>query len=317
MVDLGRHIEILLLENDCVIVPGLGGFVAHHVEAGYDRRDGMFLPPSRTLGFNPKLKLNDSLLVQSYIETYDISYPEALERINNEVSEICQSIDNEGGYEIEGVGTLTTGDNGSYEFVPCEAGILTPELYGLYSLEISDLATAKGKVRDKGRLSTGILAAAAAIIIFVILFFSPSFGDDANGIRIVSADWKSPVSWFANLKLSWPAPSAGNTEDSAPAAADTTAVAMTDTTAVPMAEPEEVTPYYTIVLACRIPVGNAENYAEKMTGDGYDNVTVLGEGKNIKVIYGRFETEGKAYSTLNRLRSRRPFAEAWVYKVER
>ena len=40
-MELRRHIEILLLENDCVIVPNLGGFMAHHVEARYDKTDGI------------------------------------------------------------------------------------------------------------------------------------------------------------------------------------------------------------------------------------------------------------------------------------
>ena len=62
VIELERHIEILLLSNDCVIVPGLGGFMTHHVEAHFDERDYMFLPPLRTLGFNPQLNINDSLL---------------------------------------------------------------------------------------------------------------------------------------------------------------------------------------------------------------------------------------------------------------
>ena len=80
MIDLDRHIEILLLKSDCVIVPGLGGFVASHVAARYDAGDKMFIPPLRTLGFNPKLSVNDSLLVQSYSDAYDMSYPDALAR---------------------------------------------------------------------------------------------------------------------------------------------------------------------------------------------------------------------------------------------
>lgn len=40
--ELERHIEILLLSNDCVIVPDFGGFMAHHVDARYDGRDNMF-----------------------------------------------------------------------------------------------------------------------------------------------------------------------------------------------------------------------------------------------------------------------------------
>lgn len=96
MIEINRHIEILLLSNDCVIVPGFGGFMAHHVDARYDGTDNMFLPPLRTVGFNPQLTMNDSLLVLSYVETYDMSYPEALRRIEDEVAEIRQTLENEG-----------------------------------------------------------------------------------------------------------------------------------------------------------------------------------------------------------------------------
>ena len=96
MIELERHIEILLLSNDCVIVPGFGGFMAHHVDARYDGRDSMFLPPLRTIGFNPQLQMNDSLLALSYVEAYDISYPEALNRIADEVTEMRQTLENSG-----------------------------------------------------------------------------------------------------------------------------------------------------------------------------------------------------------------------------
>ena len=88
VIELERHIEILLLSNDCVIVPDFGGFMAHHVDARYDGRDNMFLPPLRTIGFNPQLTMNDSLLALSYVEAYDISYPDALSRIAEDVREI-------------------------------------------------------------------------------------------------------------------------------------------------------------------------------------------------------------------------------------
>ena len=139
MIELERHIEILLLSNDCVIVPGLGGFMTHHVEARYDERDSMFLPPLRTLGFNPQLNINDSLLVQSYIEAYDISYPEALQRIDDEVNELRQHVENEGSYELNDIGVLSLNEDGNYVFTPCEAGILTPSLYGLSSFEAARL----------------------------------------------------------------------------------------------------------------------------------------------------------------------------------
>lgn len=131
-----RHIEILLLDNDCVIVPGLGGFVAHYVEARYDNADNSYLPPSRTLGFNAKLSMNDSLLAQSYVEAYDISYPEAVGRIEAEVDDIKSSLRKEGVYDFADLGMLTVNAEGNNEFSPCASGVLTPDLYGLSSFEI-------------------------------------------------------------------------------------------------------------------------------------------------------------------------------------
>ena len=141
MIQIELHIEILLLKYDCVIVPGLGGFVAHHAEAHYDGQEGLFLPPLRTLGFNPQLRMNDSRLAQSYVEAYDISYPEAVDRIESEVSELKQHISNEGSYELNDIGVLSLNDDGKYVFEPCEAGVLTPWLYGLGAFSMERLNT--------------------------------------------------------------------------------------------------------------------------------------------------------------------------------
>lgn len=139
VIELDRHIEILLLSHDCVIVPDLGGFLTHHIEASYDDGDKLFLPPLRTIGFNPQLKINDSLLVQSYVEAYDISYPEALSRIENEVTKLKEELDKNHQFELNDIGTLFLNDEGNYEFRPCEAGILIPELYGLSSFVMQPL----------------------------------------------------------------------------------------------------------------------------------------------------------------------------------
>ncbi len=154
VIELDRHIEILLLDYECVIVPGLGGFMTHHIEARYDEGDQLFLPPLRTLGFNPQLKLNDSLLAQSYVEAYDISYPEAVQRIEAEVNELKQHIQNEGSYELNDIGVLFLNEDGNYQFEPCEAGVLTPELYGLGSFEMQPFSEGtRAKSQDSSSAS--------------------------------------------------------------------------------------------------------------------------------------------------------------------
>ena len=140
VIQLYRHIEILLLDNDCVIVPGLGGFMAHHTAAKYYEDTQTYVPPIRQLGFNGQLRINDSLLAQSYIEAYDISYPEAVRRIEDEVAEMMQTLQSKGHCELDDIGILRTSIDGHLEFEPCEAGILTPSLYGLDSVDIKPIA---------------------------------------------------------------------------------------------------------------------------------------------------------------------------------
>ena len=126
-----------------MIIPGFGGFIAHHVDAHYDEADRLWLPPYRTLGFNHQLTLNDSLLVQSYVEAYDMSYPDALRQIESEVEELKGILRSEGEFEMDGVGTLSVNIEGNIEFEPCEAGILSPEVYGLSDFSFKRLKDAK------------------------------------------------------------------------------------------------------------------------------------------------------------------------------
>ncbi|MBO7582040.1 MAG: SPOR domain-containing protein [Bacteroidaceae bacterium] len=140
MISLARHIELLLLEHDCVIVPGLGGFIANHAEARYTGdEEQLFLPPYRTIGFNQQLQVNDGLLVQSYMAAYDTSYPAANLQMEKDLEKMMQELEMNGEYELENVGTLKKGLNENISFISPETGALTPSLYGLYSYEMKSL----------------------------------------------------------------------------------------------------------------------------------------------------------------------------------
>lgn len=166
MNELSRHIEILLLSNDCVIVPGFGGFVAHHKVAEYDMEEKTFYPPQRVLGFNSQLVLNDSLLVQSYAEAYDLSYPEALRKIEKEVEEIKQQIEIEGEYKFRGIGTVSKTAEGYYDFEPCVAGLVSPSLYGFTSYimdAVNGVADADGASDTEDSVEKKLLSAADVV----------------------------------------------------------------------------------------------------------------------------------------------------------
>lgn len=139
MNELYKHIEVLLLENDCVIVPGLGGFIAHYRSA-VQKGDGRFQPPMRSIGFNPQLVMNDGLLVQSYMQTYNTDFPDATRKIEKVVSELKEELYQHGQATFGHVGTLYYNMNGVYEFAPSSDHFFTPSLYGLDGFDCSPLS---------------------------------------------------------------------------------------------------------------------------------------------------------------------------------
>lgn len=152
MIELARHIEILLLENDCVIIPDFGGFIAHYQPARYVKEENLYLPPVRTIGFNPQLTINDGLLVQSYMQAYHTDFPDATRMIEKEVIELKENLYKEGCTEIHGIGILHYNIHNSYEFHPNEDGALSPALYGLSSFSINGLDKIVPTVAPVGKL---------------------------------------------------------------------------------------------------------------------------------------------------------------------
>lgn len=145
MISLSRHIELLLLEHNCVIVPGLGGFIANIAPAIYNdgpEGDKLFMPPYRTIAFNPQLQVNDGLLVQSYMQAYDASYPAAYLQMEKEIEQLNTQLNLFGEVVLDGIGTLHKSLGHNIVLTSHEAGILTPSLYGTYSFGIKSLSEA-------------------------------------------------------------------------------------------------------------------------------------------------------------------------------
>lgn len=139
MIELARHIEILLLGNDCVIIPNFGGFITHYQSARYIKEENLYLPPVRTIGFNPQLTINDGLLAQAYMQIYHTDFLDATRMIEKEVNKLKETLHKEGRVELHGIGVLQYTIYGTYEFQPNESGALSPTLYGLTSFSINRL----------------------------------------------------------------------------------------------------------------------------------------------------------------------------------
>lgn len=323
MNELSRHIEILLLSNDCVIVPNFGGFMAHHSPAEYDEETGMFYPPQRTLGFNSQLTLNDSLLAQSYVEAYDISYPEAVLRIENEIAEIKQIIAIEGEYEFHGIGTISQNANGIYDFEPCVAGLLTPDLYALNSFSIDPLLDEKDEEEKKNTpiitLSTkksthytiyalkNIVAAAMILMLFV--FSSIPAGLGSNKIISCSVIDTEFITSFINSSTLLGNYAKDNTSKND---SDNSATEFTNVK-VEKEDSAAKTERFFIVLASRVSKSGAEKFISKLENEGLKDARMYENGSMRKVIYGAFSTKAEADASLHDLKAEHSsFEDGWV-----
>jgi hypothetical protein len=347
MIELGRHIEILLLTNDCVIVPGLGGFMAHHVEARFDSRDNMFLPPYRTLGFNPKLSLNDSLLVQSYVEAYDISYPDALQRIENEVCEIKQHISINGSYILSNIGELSMNCDDNYVFEPCMSGVLTPEFYGLSSFEAipslidkelanETISTINDNIFEQAsntnedvteeidnnviKIKVAWIRNTVAVAAAIISFFLITTPISNNTDNVILSDISSIITLTSLDKVdNTPKLNIDNTsltkkdviinKDTVDTLSKTASVKQEKINKV-----EDKEPAYRIILASYITQKNAKEFVDKLHKQGYDKAYMYVKNNVVRVAYGAYPTENDAYNDLRLIHKNKQLSKSWVYK---
>lgn len=88
-MDIAAHISRLVLEHECVIIPGLGGFLTNYHAAQINDRQHQILPASRSLVFNSQLNTNDGLLANYLSQRLNISYKTSLQVLEVFVS-YCQ-----------------------------------------------------------------------------------------------------------------------------------------------------------------------------------------------------------------------------------
>lgn len=335
-----------------MIVPDFGGFMTHQVVSRYDEEDRSFLPPVRTLGFNPQLRMNDSVLVQSYVEAYDISYPEALRRIEAEVAELKQTLNEQGSYEMEDLGTLTVNQEGNYEFTPCEAGILSPELYGLGNFQfkrlkdhtvVENTPKALRPVAEQVSLQPTLLeftdtdeddnraitikmswvrnavAVAAAIVAFFFIA-TPVANSDLNTQSMSQLQHQLLYKLIPQDTNMIPAePIIEKSENAefaeiAEPAETAEPAALTKTEA--SSGKSNATPTYYVIVASQVKMSNAEILVEKMHKQGFKEAKVFVHNNIVRVMCGEYQSESEAYRKANKLSENEDYYDAWVLKIK-
>lgn len=105
-MNLTPHINQLLFSEECVIIPGLGGFVASHSPAWVDRASKTIHPPSKRIAFNESLRNNDGILANRISRANTLAYADAIETVKSAVEDIKTELKENGSYTFDGIGRL-------------------------------------------------------------------------------------------------------------------------------------------------------------------------------------------------------------------
>lgn len=84
-MQLQQYIKELLYRHECVTVPNFGAFLTHSISLLIQPKTGVFSPPSKGVSFNTLLKSNDGILAHFMAQEENISYEQALRKIEKEV----------------------------------------------------------------------------------------------------------------------------------------------------------------------------------------------------------------------------------------
>lgn len=139
MASVNEYLKKLLYQYDCVVVPELGAFLTHYQPASFVEASGLFLPPRKRVAFNEALRLDDGILA-NYIMLHEPLTREGAQRhIGRFVEELRQQIQEQGHFDLDGIGTFTYNEETRLQFEPSLRHNFYGDAYGMTALNAQSL----------------------------------------------------------------------------------------------------------------------------------------------------------------------------------
>ena len=320
MNEIALHIEFLLHTNDCVIVPGLGGFVVNISEFERNGLWGVDAPRCELI-FNSKLTYNDGLLAESLMKIKTISFENAIKIIDSACNELKEKLKKGEQVVWTNLGTFKginlESENNRVVFSPNKL-FIRPKYYGLTNVRLNPVTlftTKNGKKDNLIPLKPFIQYISSAIAVALLFFFivvsynnfepkhqqaemvSKSLIFNKN--NFVTSAKKEAVKVDANKIISKTGES--NIIDSS-------------TINTVSAENKSLTNYYIIVGVYEVK-DVAEKTLQTLKQQGFDNASFIHRYGRLDVYSDSFTDIKEAQTFLKKFKSENPtYHDAWLLK---
>ncbi|MDR1200280.1 MAG: SPOR domain-containing protein [Tannerellaceae bacterium] len=301
MLRIVSHLERLLMVQDFVTVPRLGGFVLQTVSASYRMNDHSFHPMHKEITFNPTIRHNDGLLVESYITKYSVDYQRAYRMLEDDVNEIKEILHNGMTVSLGAIGTFRNGREGEIIFRSNETNPFSTESYGLTSFHLKTLHTLQREEEEalladekkarrdifyipvNRKILRGIASVAAAITLFLII-----------STPVKDIDTQAYTASFIPVEIV----SASTLISSKPS--------------MGIQASNNMPTYYVIVSSVNTN-SQANVYLAGMDRSVFKRANKLTGENKIRVYADKFSSREKADAYMAKLRKNPKYADAWIY----
>ncbi len=320
-MQLQQYIKELLYRHECVTVPNFGAFLTRSIHVLIQMDTGVFTPPRKEVSFNHLLKSNDGILAHYMAHKENVSYEQALRKIEKEVIVWKQRLNTQH-LTFAGIGEMRLNPQKKISFSPfgsinfdlssfglisfIRKPIFTPPLHTEETKPITimenenkdDLMfTPAGNENKRSPIMRyAIIGVIGISLIGAVYYFGNQY----------IADEKAKATEMAQKKIK------SNVQK---ATFDLGALSEVDLTLEANPEVIEDTPlaqtYYSVIAGTYRSMENAEKKLAQLQAEGFDAAftEVNPEGLN-RVAYGRFTSKREALNLHNYIR----FAlkeEAW------
>lgn len=319
------HIERLLLEHDCVIIPDVGGFVLQYRPSSFVKETSLFLPAGKDVVFNPTLRHDDGLLAESYMKSYGVNYRRACAMRQEDTEELKSALKTQRRVSLGTLGAFRP-EGESVVFEPSGTALFSIDSYGLEEFILPPLHVlrantekhSKENVHAKDivyipvnrRLLRAVLSSAAAIALFFLLStpvkqtdtsvytasFIPSQVTDIRNVQpaVTKAEEETNISLEPKAaEEAIPVSEEGKTKE------------------VPVITPNEK--YFHIIIASFPETAQAEKYLQTVDRSIYTGAGIVERGGKSRVYASKFTDRQEAENYMNTLRSGNQYTDAWMF----
>ena len=149
---IAKYIGDLLFDYECVVIPGLGGFIINDKPATVNYSTHYFKPPFREVMFNPYLRTNDGLLVNYIAKEENLTYQDAKKKMDAFAIACQNALDSGKQIRFDKVGTIRKDGNGKVVFSQDTTINYNPNSFGLSPF----ISPAVNKISDEERIKEAI-----------------------------------------------------------------------------------------------------------------------------------------------------------------